>query len=163
MALANALVAELEQEGKSTVRMLERVPVDKLDWAPHPKSMSLGRLAWHLVSIPSIALALVNAGAFDVANAKPAPMPEHPDFVAAYRRNLDQIRSTIATMDDDALRASFVLSRSGVVLNETRKIIIIRGILMNHSYHHRGQLSVYLRLLDVPVPAIYGTSADEAM
>ena len=66
-------------------------------------------------------------------------------------------------MDDDALKAPFVISRNGGVLNETRKIIFIRSVLMNHSYHHRGQLSVYLRLLDVPLPAIYGTSADEAM
>ncbi|MDP9361064.1 MAG: DinB family protein [Acidobacteriota bacterium] len=163
MPLANALVAELEQEGKSTLRMLERVPADQLDWTPHAKSMTLGRLAWHVVSIPSIATRLLRAGTFDVANAGPPPMPENPDFVTAFRRNLDEARATIAAMDDDALRAPFVLSRNGEVLNETRKIVMIRSIMMNHSYHHRGQLSVYLRMLDVPLPAIYGTSADEKM
>jgi hypothetical protein len=144
MPLANALNAELELEGKSTVRMLERIPADKLEWRPHPKSLTLGRLAWHLVSIPSIAVRLVGEGKFDITN-------------------LLAIQSTLAGMDDDALKAPFTISRNGDVLNETRKIVFIRSVMMNHSYHHRGQLSVYLRLLDVPLPAIYGTSADEAM
>jgi uncharacterized damage-inducible protein DinB len=163
MPLANALIAELELEGKSTVRMLERVPADKLDWTPHPKSLTLGRLAWHLVSIPSIAVRLMSEGKFDIKNGGPQPMPPSPEFVETFRRNLSAIQSTLGAMDDDALKAPFVISRNGDVLNETRKIIFIRSVLMNHSYHHRGQLSVYLRLLDVPLPAIYGTSADEAM
>jgi len=163
MPLANALIAELELEGKSTLRMLERVPADKLDWTPHPKSLTLGRLAWHLVSIPSIAVRLMAEGKFDLKNGGPPPMPENPEFVETFRRNLSAIQTTLSAMDDDALKAPFVISRNGDVLNETRKIIFIRSVLMNHSYHHRGQLSVYLRLLDVPLPAIYGTSADEAM
>jgi uncharacterized damage-inducible protein DinB len=163
MPLANALLAELEQEGKSTVRMLERVPADKLDWTPHPKSMPLGRLAWHLVSIPSIAVRLIHAGKFDITNAGPAQMPENPEFVDTFRRNLEAVTATIAAMDDEALKSPFIISRSGEVLNQTRKVIFIRQIMMNHAYHHRGQLSVYLRMLDVPLPAIYGTSADEAM
>jgi len=163
MALANALVAELTEEGKSTARMLERVPLDKLDWAPHVKSMTLGRLAWHLASIPANALRLVNAGRFDVADARPPQANDTSAFVEAYQQNLAGVRAAIAAMDDEALRAPFTLLRNGTVINETRKNVILRTILMNHSYHHRGQLSVYLRLLDVPVPAIYGTSADEMM
>ena len=163
MPLANALIAELEQEGKSTLRMLERVPADKLAWTPHPKSMPLGRLAWHLVSIPSIAVRLISAGRFDIANAGPPQMPENPEFVDTFRRNLEAVSTTIAAMDDEALKAPFVISRNGNIVNETRKIVFIRQIMMNHTYHHRGQLSVYLRMLDVPLPAIYGTSADEVM
>ena len=163
MALANALVAEMEQEGKSTVRMLERVPADQLGWTPHAKSMSLGRLAWHVTSIPDIALRVMAASNFEVSNAGPAQMPENPDFVSSFRKNQENAMAMIASMDDATLKAPFTLSRNGQVLNETRKIVIIRSILMNHSYHHRGQLSVYLRMLDVPLPAIYGTSADEAM
>jgi Uncharacterized protein conserved in bacteria len=163
MPLANALVAELEQEGKSTIRMLERVPADQLDWTPHPRSMTLGRLAWHIVSIPSIGMRVIRAATFEVSNAGPPLMPESPDFVNAFRSNLDTAKATISAMDDEALKAPFTLSRNGEVLNETRKIVIIRSIMMNHSYHHRGQLSVYLRMLDVPLPAIYGTSADEKM
>jgi uncharacterized damage-inducible protein DinB len=163
MPLANALIAELELEGKSTVRMLERVPADKLDWSPHPKSLTLGRLAWHLVSIPALAVKLVGDGKFDLRNGGPPPMPENPEFVETFKRNLSAIQSTLSGMDDDALKAPFTISRNGDVLNETRKIVFIRSVMMNHSYHHRGQLSVYLRLLDVPLPAIYGTSADEEM
>jgi len=163
MPLANALIAELELEGKSTLKMLERLPLDKLDWRPHPKSMPLGRLAWHVVSIPSLAVKLVSEGKFDLRNGGPQPMPENPEFVQTFRRNLSAIQSLLAGMDDAALKEPFVISRNGDVLNETRKIIFIRSVLMNHSYHHRGQLSVYLRLLDVPLPAIYGTTADEVM
>jgi len=163
MPLANALIAELEQEGKSTLRMLERLPLDKLAWTPHPKSMTLGRLAWHLVVMPSIGVRLITEGRFDIANAGPPQMPENPEFVDTFRRNLDVVSAMIKAMDDDALKAPFVISRNGDVVNQTRKIIFIRQILMNHTYHHRGQLSVYLRLLDVPLPAIYGTTADEGM
>ncbi len=163
MALAKALLAEMEQEGKSTVRMLERVPMDQLGWTPHAKSMSLGRLAWHITSIPAIALRVLSASTFEVSNAGPAQMPENPSFVDTYQHNLEAAMAMIGAMDDDALKSPFTLARNGQVLNETRKIVIIRSILMNHSYHHRGQLSVYLRMLDVPLPAIYGTSADEVM
>ncbi len=163
MALARSLVAELEQEGKSTVRMLARVPLDHLDWVPHPKSMSLGRLAWHLASIPATAVRLVGVGRFDLADARPPQTTNAPDFVAAYERNLAEVVASIGAMDDDALREPFTLLRGGTVVIETRKVVIIRTVLMNHSYHHRGQLSVYLRLLDVPLPATYGTSADETM
>jgi uncharacterized damage-inducible protein DinB len=163
MPIANSLIAELTQEGKSTTRMLQRVPMDKLSWSPHPRSMPLGQLAWHIASIPGIAIGLLAVGAFDVANGKPAPMPEQPDFAAAYAANLDAVRASLAAMDDVALKAPFTLSRDGAVINELPKLVIIRSILMNHSYHHRGQLSVYLRLLDIPVPAIYGASADETM
>jgi uncharacterized damage-inducible protein DinB len=163
MPLANALLAELDQEGKSTLRMLERVPLDKLGWTPHPKSMTLGRLAWHLVVIPELAVRLITDGRFDIANAGPPQMPENPEFVDTFRRNLDAVSATIKAMDDDALKAPFVISRDGQPVSQTRKIVFIRQIMMNHTYHHRGQLSVYLRLLDVPLPAIYGTTADEGM
>jgi uncharacterized damage-inducible protein DinB len=163
MPLANALVAEIEQEGKSTARMLERLPAGNLDWTPHPKSMSLGRLAWHLVAIPSIAVRLITGGRFDIANAGPPQMPENPEFVETFRRNLGAVSATIAAMDDDALKAPFLITHNGNVVNQTRKVVFIRQIMMNHSYHHRGQLSVYLRMLDVPIPAIYGSSADEKM
>src|SRR5258708_23177390 len=103
MPLANALIAELELEGKSTVRMLERVPADKLEWRPHPKSLTLGRLAWHLVSIPSIAVRLVTEGKFDIKNGGPQPMPESPELVETLRGNLSAIQSTIAGLDDYAL------------------------------------------------------------
>src|SRR5258708_2078917 len=163
MPLAKALIAELELEGKSTLRMLERLPLDKLDWTPHPKSMTLGRLAWHVVVIPALAVRLINDGRFDITNGGPPPMPENPEFVETFRNNVKAIHERLAGMDDIALRATFVISRNGDDLMQMPTNVFIRQIMMNHSYHHRGQLSVYLRLLDVSLPAIYGTSADEAM
>jgi len=163
MPLANALIAELEQEGKSTLRMLERLPLDKLDWRPHPKSLTLGRLAWHVVVIPALGVRLITAGRFDITNAGPPQMPENPEFVETFRGNLKSVQQLLSGMDDAALRTPFVISRNGDVVMQPPMNVFIRQIMMNHSYHHRGQLSVYLRLLDVPLPAIYGTSADEVM
>src|SRR5258706_10645343 len=140
MPLAKALIAELELEGKSTVRMLERVPADQLEWRPHPKSLTLGRLAWHLVSIPSIAVRLMADGKFDIKNGGPQPMPENPEFVETFRRNLSAIQSTLAGMEGDGLKGPFVISRKGDALNEKRKIIFVPPGLMNHSPHHRRQL-----------------------
>lgn len=163
MPLANALMAELEQEGQSTLRMLERLPMEKLDWTPHPKSLTLGRLAWHVVAIPALAVGLINAGRFDITNAGPPPMPVNPEFVETFRGNLKAIRAKLAEMDDVALKTPFAIVRDGDELMHPPTIVFLRQIMMNHSYHHRGQLSVYLRMLDVPLPAIYGTSADEVM
>jgi uncharacterized damage-inducible protein DinB len=163
MPLANALMAEVEQEGKSTLKMLERLPMDKLDWAPHPKSLTLGRLAWHVVTIPALAVGLIDAGRFDITNGGPPQLPESPEYVETFRGNLKAIRARLAGMDDVALKTTFVIERDGGELMQLPTIVFLRQIMMNHSYHHRGQLSVYLRMLDVPLPAIYGTSADEVM
>lgn len=164
MSLARSIVAELQYEGAATVRMLERVPGEKLDWAPHPKSMTLSRLAWHLARIPARAVLYMEAKALDLSGARPDPPPDNVgDIVAEYQRNLEAAKAAIAGMDDEALHQPFRFLKNGEVVRELPMAIFIRNVLMNHSYHHRGQLSVYLRLLDVPLPATYGTSADEAL
>jgi uncharacterized damage-inducible protein DinB len=165
MAIADAIIRELEFEAKSTARMLERVPKDKLEWRPHEKSMTLGRLAWHVASIPSIAVRVLNAGAFDLGGARP-PQPtldENTDFVAELQRNVTSAVEVLRNFSDDDMRAEFPMRRNGELLQNIARVAFIRSVLMNHAYHHRGQMSVYLRLLDVPVPAMYGTSADETM
>ena len=163
MSLAETIVAELEREAVSTVRMLERVPADKLDWTPHAKSSALGQLAWHIASLPKNAIGMLRTGERDFALARPDPRPEQPgDMVEAFRRNVAELKETLSSMDDKTLlNERFSFKRNGEVLISMPKIAALRTILLNHSYHHRGQLSVYLRLLDVPVPAMYGTSADE--
>jgi len=162
MGIANVLVEEIRREGLATERMLERVPKDKFDWRPHQKSMSLGELATHLASIPHRAANLLRAGEFDISNARPSVTP-NPDsnLVDEFRRNLGDFAGVVESLDNDAIKATFVLRRGDQVIREMPKSAMIRAIGMNHSYHHRGQLSVYLRLLDVAVPATYGTSADE--
>jgi uncharacterized damage-inducible protein DinB len=159
MRIADPILGELDHESVSTRRMLERVPTDKLDWTPHPKSMTLGALAWHLAFIPKRVLGLIAAGSFDLTLAGPGATGV--DFLGEFERNMVEIRAAIAELDNDAIRAPFTLMRGDQLINTIPIVAMIRSILLNHSYHHRGQLSVYLRLLDVPLPAIYGTSADE--
>jgi uncharacterized damage-inducible protein DinB len=165
MSLAQTIVAELEREAASTARILERVPADKLDWAPHAKSMALGQLAWHIASLPKSAAAGLKSGERDIALARPDPRPDQPgDMVDAFRRNITELKETLSAMDDAMLVTErFSFKSNGEVVTSMPKIAMLRTVLLNHSYHHRGQLTVYLRLLDVPVPAMYGRSADENM
>ena len=162
MRIADTIVTELEREAANTVRMLERVPNDRLEWRPHTKSMSLRQLAWHLAVIPKRVGAMLRAGEFDLLSARPDPASESAgDIVGEFQRNLQAVHAQIGAMDDDAMRERLTLRRGEKIVTTFSKAGVIRTILMNHSVHHRGQLSVYLRLLDVPVPAMYGTSADE--
>ena len=162
MAILDSVLAEMEFEMPATLRVLERVPVDKLDWTPHPKSSTLGKLAWHVAGIPARVLMLLRAGEFDLTTAGQGAAPAQPgDLPAALRRNTDDLRAYFATIDDGVLKEPFVMRAGPKVLRTMQKFNVVRGILLNHTYHHRGQLAVYLRMLDVPVPAIYGTSADE--
>ncbi len=161
MSIAESFIAELEREGKSTVRILERVPQEKLDWRPHPKSMTLGDLAWHIAMLPASAARGLREGRRDISQSRPGPR-QGADFVAEFQRNVAALKSALAAISDEVLlkeRFSFV--RGEDVVTSFPKMAFIRTVLLNHSVHHRGQLTVYLRLLDVPVPAMYGTSADE--
>jgi uncharacterized damage-inducible protein DinB len=162
MAILDSVLAEMDAEMPATLRVLERVPMDKLDWTPHPKSSTLGKLAWHVAAIPARVLMLLRAGEFDLTTSGQAAAPQQPgDMAGVLRRNMDDVRAYFATISDDVLKEPFVMRAGPKVLRTMVKFNVVRGILLNHTYHHRGQLAVYLRLLDVPVPAIYGTSADE--
>jgi uncharacterized damage-inducible protein DinB len=161
MRIAESLIAELEREAKSTERILERVPQDKLEWQPHPKSMSLGQLAWHIASLPASAVRGLKEGKREVSGARPAPR-DGSDFVGTFRKNLGDLKAVLsATPDEVLMNERFAFVRNGEPVTSFPKLGLIRTVLINHSIHHRGQLTVYLRLLDVPVPAMYGTSADE--
>jgi len=162
MRIADPILGELDFEARSTRRILERIPDDKLSWTPHDKSMTLGRLAWHLATIPKRVAELIGGDTFDLSSARPAPAADTAsDIVAEFDRNMTAVRAAIDSLDNEAIRAPFHITKHGEPVTTIPKVSMIRSILMNHSYHHRGQLSVYLRLLDVPVPAMYGTSADE--
>ena len=161
MPIITPILGELDHEARATTRILERVPREQLDWTPHPKSMSLGKLAWHIATIPQRVEQMLRAGVFDVATAR--PVDAQSSFIEAYHANLASVRAYIEPLTDEALKEPFTMKRGEQTMMQIPKVAVIRTILMNHTYHHRGQLSVYLRLLDVPVPAIYGTSADEGM
>ena len=160
--LANAFIGELERESASTERLLERVPTDQADWRPHPRSSSLSALAWHIANIPRRISGLIVAGSFDVLKARPGAAAEHHDYVSELKSSVEEAKRVLSGLDDAAMMAkSFRFMRGSDTIRELPVLAAIRSIMLNHTYHHRGQLTVYLRLLDVPVPAMYGTSADE--
>jgi len=161
MRLADSLLMEIDQEAQTTKRVLERIPADKLGWKPHPKSYSLGQLALHIASLPGSVAA---AAAPDTMEAPSFSQPEpksRQEVLDTFSKSLESAKDALKKMDDARLMSTWSLTKNGKVLMSVPRVGFIRSILMNHNYHHRGQLSVYLRMLDVPVPSIYGPSADE--
>jgi len=161
MRLADSILTELDQEAQTTKRVLERIPDDKCSWRPHPKSFSLGQLALHIASAQGNVAALaamdtVEAPVFSQAEAK-----NRQEVLDAFSKSLDSAKETLGKMDDARLTSTWTLTKNGETIMSIPRIGFVRSVLLNHIYHHRGQLSVYLRMLDVPVPSIYGPSADE--
>jgi uncharacterized damage-inducible protein DinB len=163
MSLIDGLLQELDQEAHTTRRLLERVPGDRLGWRPSKKSRTLGQLALHIAIVPGSVAALAATSPaqvpnFDGIDADPASASE---LVPALDRSVAQAKQTVGAMDDAALMATWRLMRGDREVLAIPRIAFLRSIMLNHWYHHRGQLTVYLRELDVPLPSIYGPSADE--
>ena len=161
--LTEPMLSELREEAGVTKRVLDRVPADKLSWRPHPKSMSLGQLALHVATIPGGLSTLAKLDEFDVANANFNP-PEAKDLAelhAAFEQSIRAAEDCLSGMSDQAAMGNWRLMSRGQEAFSMPRVVMLRSIMLNHWYHHRGQLTVYLRLLDVPVPVIYGRSADE--
>lgn len=163
MRLIDPLLMEFDRESSTTRKVLERVPTEKLSYKPHEKSMSLAQLAWHLATLPNwIAGAILADGLdFKTAPKLPDPPEEAKTIVETFLKSVEAAKATLVQLDDEKAMATWTLSSGGKALMTMPRIAFVRTVLMNHSYHHRGQLSVYLRLLDIPVPAIYGPSADD--
>jgi len=157
------MINELRQETATTRRVLERVPRDKLSWKPHQKSMSLGQLALHVASIPSQVAELAQLEEFDASEAHfdPPQANSVEEILAALDVSLRTAEDYVASLDEKTATANWRLTSRGKEVFTVPRAGLLRTIMLNHWYHHRGQLSVYLRLLEVPVPAIYGRSADE--
>jgi uncharacterized damage-inducible protein DinB len=162
MALVEGLLQELEQEASTTRRVLERVPESKLTWKPHPKARTLGELALHVAMVPG-------AVAEFVAQPSPVQAPQFTDpspqsaseLVRTLDESVSKAKQLLGTMDDSTVLATWRMMQGDRELLAIPRIAMLRSIMLNHWYHHRGQLSVYLRELDVPLPSIYGPSADE--
>lgn len=155
------LIQEFEMEAATTRRVLARVPADKFDWQPHPKSMSLGKLAMHVASAPGFISTWAIPSSFTFTG-EPAPVPTSAeDVLAAHDRGVATVKDSLGRIGDADLGSMWSANAGGKTLMTMPKAALLRALLMNHTYHHRGQLSVYLRLLDIPVPSIYGPSADE--
>ena len=163
MSLNTALIGELKHEGTSTKKLLERIPSDKLDWAPHEKSMKLGKLAKHVADLNLWVERIMHSDEFDFATAKfNNEMPaDTASIVKIFDEKLAEAAHVLETATDEALNTIWVVKRGGHVMFQMPRKIALRSFAYNHIYHHRGQLTVYLRLLDVPVPGMYGPSADE--
>jgi len=158
-----ALLAEFDKEAKATRRMLERLPDGKGDWKPHPKSMSLGRLAMHLAEIPGTFTSILDRDerVVDGPPTTPRVAANAADALATFDANTAKFAETLASFPDFRLGETWRFRVGGRVALEAPRAVAIRALLLSHSIHHRGQLSVYLRLLDVAVPGSYGPSADE--
>ena len=156
-----ALIAELEQEIKTTRRLLERVPGDKLSWRPHTKSMSLGQLALHVATVPAGIARILANDTCEVPQFKQAEAMSAAELIRALDESLQTARGFLSGLDDARAVATWKLMKNGRELMAMPRIRVVRMLMLNHWYHHRGQLSVYLRMLNVPVPSIYGPSADE--
>ena len=157
------MTQEFRDEAAAAKRILDRVPADKLTWKPHPKSMSLGQLSLHIARIPNLISRLLKSDHFDVSQASfsspdPANLEEIP---VAFTESVRAAEAYFSGLTEDSATEHWRMMMKEKELSSRPKIAVIRTMLLNHWYHHRGQLSVYLRLLDVPVPVIYGRSADE--
>jgi len=160
---AQALIAELDAETPATRRVLERLPNDHLDWRPHPKSLSAGQLAQHVASIPGNIARLAQLDGMDVANRRfeYATCESVPAVLASLDTSIGQARDFLTGLDAERAAAMWRLTAGGRELASMPRIGVMRTMCLNHWYHHRGELVVYLRLLGIPVPVVYGRSADE--
>ena len=162
MPIVQTIVEELEREAPTTARVLERIPGDKMDWRPHAKSKSAGDLAYHIAALPGLGVLVLKNDELDPSKNRP-PVPRDVSPAELFHRNLREFISLIGSMDNEQMMQPFRFRLGDKVLIDAPKAGMIRNLLLNHTYHHRGQLSVYLRLLDVPVPSVYGPTADEGM
>jgi uncharacterized damage-inducible protein DinB len=164
MPIKDGLLVEFDHEMATTRKLLERVPEEKLGWKPHAKSMSLGGLATHLANLPRWGGTILNQSFFDLADSPPnlQEKTSRAEILAAFDEDAKQARASLDKTDAE-LMAPWALKRGGHEIFSLPRMAAFRTFVLYHIVHHRGQLSVYLRLNDVPVPAIYGPSADEGL
>ena len=162
MSIAQSLLDEFEIQAPITRRFLERLPEDKLTWKPHEKSMSAGQLAYHLASVPG--------GVLRLAQNNPVPAPESFNFpqpatcveiLKTFEESISTVRTLLPKFDDAAMQETWRLVSGGREVFARPRGLFLRDVMLNHWYQHRGQFSVYLRMLNVAVPASWGPSADE--
>ena len=162
MNIIDGLLAELEQEAATTRRVLERIPQEHLSWKPHPKSMSLGQLALHVATVPG---SVAELAAMDIVPEPSKFIQPQPtttaELVPSLAESLAKARRALGHFDDARMGETWRLQDRGRDILTMPRVAFVRAIMLNHWYHHRGQLSVYLRFLGVPLPSIYGPTADE--
>lgn len=162
MSIASVIIAELEEEAQVTKRVFERIPEDKFSWRPHKKSRSIGQLALHIAQVPLgvSSMAVPDESEPPALGSDPEPKSKK-ELLNTFENCLNQAKVILSGMNDEKMMSPWRATKNGQTLFTIPRMAFLRSILLNHNYHHRGQLTVYLRLLDIPVPAVYGPSADE--
>jgi uncharacterized damage-inducible protein DinB len=168
MTIAQSILPEFDHEMATTRSLLERVPDAQPDWKPHTKSMPLGGLAIHLANIPSWSVMTLTESELDFNPPggtpwEPPKFESTPATLKTFDQNVANAREVLAATSDEEIMQSWTLKNGGQILFTLPRVAVLRSFVMNHIIHHRGQLSVYLRLLDVPLPSIYGPTADTPM
>jgi uncharacterized damage-inducible protein DinB len=163
MPLIEGMLQELEQEAAATRRVLERVPDDKLGWRPHEKSRTLGQLAFHIAVVPgSVAEFVAAPSPVQAPQFGPDPTPaSSSELMPMLDESIAKAKKVLGGMDDATLMATWRMMLGDREIMAVPRAVMLRSIMLNHWYHHRGQLTVYLRQLGVPLPSIYGPTADE--
>lgn len=156
-----AILKEFRSEVPATRRLLERVPGDKLGWKPHAKSRSLGELASHIAGIAAMAEKIANTKEFVPGSASPLKLHSVEEIRERFEQHVRSAEEALSKMSDESAMEHWKLVFQGKEVFSKPRVEALRSNVLNHLYHHRGQMSVYLRLLDVPVPAVYGPTADE--
>jgi uncharacterized damage-inducible protein DinB len=163
MSMVEALIPELDHEMTVTRKVLERLPEDKFEWRPHPKSMTLGALAQHVVNLPQWGAMTLAQSELDLGGQQPSPaLTSRADLLAAFDQRVKETRALLADRSDAELMVPWTLKSNGHTIFSMPKAAVWRGFVVSHLIHHRAQLAVYLRLNDLPVPSMYGPSADES-
>lgn len=165
MSIAATVLPEFDSEMATTRTMLERVPENRAHWAPHPKSRTLGELASHIGNLPRLGLITMETDELDVApvngsGAAPAKFESTAALMQAFDESVQRARAAIESASDSDLMEPWTLRRAGKTVWTLPRAAVLRSFILSHMIHHRGQLSVYLRLNDVPLPSVYGPSAD---
>jgi uncharacterized damage-inducible protein DinB len=166
MKISESLLPEFDQEMANTHKVLERVPAAKFSWKPHPKSFEFGALAAHVANMADWASLTLESDSFDYAppGAPPYETPKFAstqDLVAAFDKSVAKARAALAAADDTKMMAPWTLMAGGKAVMTMPRVAVVRTFVMNHIIHHRAQLTIYLRMNDLPVPGLYGPSADE--
>lgn len=161
MPISESLIQEFETEAVATRRLLERVPEEKLGWRPHEKSMPLGRLATHIAELPGWGKVTIEQDVLEIGDFTPTILDSTKAIVDTFDKNVADFKELLARTPDEEYGKIWTMKFKGQDVFSSPKIGVIRGTVMNHIVHHRGQLTVYLRLNNVPLPMTYGPSADE--
>ena len=163
MSIAQKLLAELNYEASNTKKVLERLPDEHFDWKPHVKSYSLGQLAAHIANLPSWITIALSTDEFDLATGgfPRADDKNFNDVMSRFESKIKAAGEALETASDERLTAKWILKKGGVKMLELPRVGVIRSMVLNHTIHHRGEMIVYMRLLNLKVPGLYGPSADE--